>query len=66
MLSEYKVKLNFGERENYKIIVEAESLEKANLEVSRMIEEKKVIVRKDSSYNIIGYNMGLVLTYVIY
>lgn len=65
MLSEYKVKLNFGERENYKIVVEAESLEKANLEVSRMIEEKKVVVKKEG-YNIIGYNMGLVLTYVIY
>ncbi|MEQ6854452.1 hypothetical protein AAHH17_08255 [Lysinibacillus capsici] len=64
MLSEYKVNLYFSESESETIFVKAENLEKAIFDVSKMIEDKKVVVKPEGHYAK-GYNMGLVKTYHI-
>lgn len=65
MSNEYKVTLYFDEIKTHEVFdLEAQSLEKAILDVSKMIEDKKVVVDqvKNRAY---GYNMGYVKTFNI-
>ncbi|MED4886537.1 hypothetical protein [Lysinibacillus fusiformis] len=63
MPNEYQVTLYFDENKDHEVFnLEAPSLEKTIFDVSKMIEDKKVVVDQDKN-RAYGYNMGYVKTF---